>query len=127
MDLLLTADWPGNIRELENTVKQYVMLDATDALIANLQSMRTFAIADEAGHSLKELKRNAIRDCEYKVILTSLNRNHWNRRHTAQELHISYRSLLYTMKQLGFPAKRRIATNSCSSPTGEQSQPSSAD
>jgi len=109
MDALTTADWPGNIRELENTVKRYITLGSVEMVLADLQQQNV-SKASAGDRSFKALKRNAIRDCEYKAILDSLNRNHWNRQKTAIELDISYRSLLYMMQQLGLPRKRSQTT-----------------
>jgi len=108
MDALSRAPWPGNIRQLENAVKRYITLGSVETMVADLQpAAGTTEVAGASRDlSFKALKRNAIRDCEYKVILDSLNRNHWNRHTTALELNISYRSLLYMMQQLGLPRKR---------------------
>jgi two-component system response regulator AtoC len=111
MDVLLAAAWPGNIRELENAIKRYIVLGDAEPIIAELEKDGSAkAMAHTAGEcSLKVLRRNAVRDCEYTVILTSLNRNHWNRRKTARELNISYRSLLYRMGQLGLRGNEEMA------------------
>lgn len=110
LGLLVSADWPGNIRELENAIKRYVALGSAEALIADLRRTTPATLTDQKSGdlSLKALTRNAVRDCEYKAILTSLTQNQWNRRQTARDLHVSYRSLLYRMKQLDFPKKRSM-------------------
>ena len=110
LELFMGAHWPGNIRELENTVKHYIIVGRAEPIIADLQRQAVAPLMPDMSDaiSLKDLKRSAVRDCEYKVILTSLTRNHWNRRRTARELDISYRSLLYTMEQLGLPKKRDL-------------------
>jgi DNA-binding NtrC family response regulator len=110
LGLLVSADWPGNIRELENAIKRYVALGSAESLIADLRRTTPATLPDQKSGdlSLKALTRNAVRDCEYKAILTSLTQNQWNRRQTARDLHVSYRSLLYRMKQLDFPKKRSM-------------------
>jgi DNA-binding NtrC family response regulator len=105
--VFLTAEWPGNIRELEYVVKQYVILGSAETIIADLEANADEGATRTGGAlSLKMMRRNAVRNFEYKAILTTLNRHHWNRRNAAQELHMSYRSLLYAMKQLGLSDKR---------------------
>jgi len=114
MGVFVEADWPGNIRELENAVKRYIILGSAEPIIAELRDGASAAGA-ATERSLKALKRHAVRDCEYKVILSSLNRNNWNRRQAARELDISYRSLLYAMDQLGLKRKRN-ALHSATAP-----------
>ena len=53
------------------------------------------------GHSLKAAARAASREAERELILEALNRTRWNRKRAAQELQISYKSLLYKLKQIG--------------------------
>jgi two-component system, NtrC family, response regulator AtoC len=102
----LAADWPGNIRELQNAVRRYVLFGSAAPLVECEPAQANVKPTARSGDcSLKELRRSAVRECEYKAILTSLNRNQWNRRKTARELQISYRSLLYLMDQLDFPKK----------------------
>ena len=45
--------------------------------------------------------RAASREAEKELILKVLTRTRWNRRRAAQELQISYKSLLYKLKQIG--------------------------
>jgi len=50
---------------------------------------------------LKAAARAASRHAERELISRALNRTHWNRKKAAQELQISYKALLYKLKQLG--------------------------
>ena len=53
------------------------------------------------GVSLKQAARAASREMEKELILRALGRTHWNRRRAAQDLQISYKALLYKLKQMG--------------------------
>ena len=55
---------------------------------------------------LKRIAQQVTRRMEHDVILKVLQANHWNRRRTAEVLKISYRALLYKVRQAGLPAKR---------------------
>jgi two-component system response regulator AtoC len=57
--------------------------------------------------SLKEAAREASRQAERTLILSQLERTHWNRKRTARELQISYKALLYKLKQLGLDGSDR--------------------
>jgi two-component system, NtrC family, response regulator AtoC len=98
--------WPGNIRELENAVKKLVALGDEQRVIDELSFESPAARAIENGsnhsHSLKAAARAASREAERELILEALNRTRWNRKKAAQELQISYKSLLYKLKQIGF-------------------------
>jgi two-component system response regulator AtoC len=94
--------WPGNIRELENVVKKVVALgDEHFALSERVEVAAIPAPADIQSHSLKAASRAASREAERELILKALARTRWNRKRAAQELQISYKSLLYKLKQIG--------------------------
>jgi len=50
---------------------------------------------------LKQAARDASRRAERELILDTLSRTHWNRKRAARELQISYKALLYKLKQIG--------------------------
>lgn len=108
MDTLLSYSWPGNIRELENLVKKMVALADTKAALTELRAAaRPVKYTDKHdGRKLSSLKvaaRAASRRTERELILQALERTHWNRKRAAQELQISYKSLLYKIKQIDVP------------------------
>jgi two-component system response regulator AtoC len=61
---------------------------------------------EEGNIPLKHIAQQVTRRMEHDVILKVLQANHWNRRRTAEVLKISYRALLYKVRQAGLPAKR---------------------
>ncbi len=110
LEVLRKYEWPGNIRELENLVKRYVILGSEETISGDLLSRdRTHfdpEIAVDGSISLKEVTRQAVRELERKIILKVLQANHWNRKQAARTLKISYRALLYKIKEAGLPSKR---------------------
>jgi two-component system, NtrC family, response regulator AtoC len=106
LQVFLDYPWPGNIRELENVVKEIVALGDEQLAIAGLGAGTPATRKTEAvpvhGHSLKVAARAASREAERELILKALARTRWNRKRAAQELQISYKSLLYKLKQIGF-------------------------
>ena len=104
MDALTSYDWPGNIRELENMAKKIVALGDAGAAIGDLHAT-TLAITKPrdcaCASSFKAAARAASRRTERELILQALARTRWNRKRAAQELQISYKSLLYKIKQIG--------------------------
>jgi two-component system response regulator AtoC len=110
MALLQKYHWPGNIRELENLVKRYVILGNEEVISSDLvtreQEMFNPDINFDGPISLKKLTRQAVRELERKVILKVLQANHWNRKQAARALSISYRALLYKIRDAGLPSNR---------------------
>jgi two-component system, NtrC family, response regulator AtoC len=110
MSLFERHHWPGNIRELENLIKRYVILGSEDAIYKTLKSDEKEEDSEVAvptgAISLKELTRQAVRQLERRVILSTLEANHWNRRAVSRALGISYAALLYKMREAGVPARR---------------------
>lgn len=110
LHLLQKHPWPGNIRELENLIERFVILGSEEAVSVELLHWdRTNLSADVPIHGpiqLKKVTRQAVRDLERKIILNVLEENRWNRKRAASELKISYRALLYKIRQAGLPPKR---------------------
>jgi two-component system response regulator AtoC len=110
MTLLEKYHWPGNIRELENLIKRYVILGNEDAISGDLVPKEPEYFNPDINFdgpiSLKKLTRQAVRELERKVILKVLQANHWNRKKAARALSISYRALLYKIRDAGLPSNR---------------------
>jgi two-component system, NtrC family, response regulator AtoC len=110
ISVLQKYHWPGNIRELENLMKRYVILGTEEAITGDLAPRREEYFNPEINLdgpiSLKKLTRQAVRELERKVILKVLHANHWNRKRAARALSISYRALLYKIREAGLPPNR---------------------
>ncbi|MGA2813409.1 MAG: sigma 54-interacting transcriptional regulator [Candidatus Acidiferrum sp.] len=108
LELLVAHAWPGNIRELENIVKKMVAFADSKVALSELRAAPQWMRQPEAApepriSSLKVAARAASRRTERELILKALERTHWNRKRAAQELQISYKSLLYKIKQIDVP------------------------
>ena len=112
MNSLRKYHWPGNVRELENLIKRYVILGTEDAISADLRPRQVdFFSADisvEGPISLKKITRQAVHELERKIILKVLQHHHWNRKQAARALNISYRALLYKIRDAGLPSNRAV-------------------
>ena len=122
---LMEYDYPGNVRQLENLVKQVVVREdekiIEDLLLRGqqIQTARSYQPArqpagapvaagsidnaempenTEPDYSLKRRVSKAVSHEEKKLISEVLNKVNWNRRKAAEILEISYRSLLYKIK-----------------------------
>jgi DNA-binding NtrC family response regulator len=102
--LFMDYSWPGNLRELEAAARAIVAVGDESVAMGGLRS--TFVRSDNGSNgtrvSLKEVSRAASREAEKELILKVLTRTRWNRRRAAQELQISYKALLYKLKQIGY-------------------------
>ena len=97
--VLRTYSWPGNVRELENTVKRIVALGDEGPPLVDIEM--SLGKSQIHGYSLKQAARAASRQAERELILKVLGRTKWNRKRAAEELQISYKALLYKLKQIG--------------------------
>jgi len=113
MSLMQNYGWPGNIRQLENLIKRYVILGSEEAVSNELLEVEpTYTLPEidvEGSIPFKKLTRQAIRELERKIIIKALQANRWNRKQTAKALNISYRALLYKIRQVSLspPDSRR--------------------
>src|SRR5881628_134973 len=115
LDRLTRHRYPGNVRELENLIKRMIVLD--DPFLtrvplpeAGVDSTRPHAPAVAAPEpSLKDIARRASQAAEREAIAKMLEQTGWNRVRAARALRISYRALLYKIKQAGLDGERLSA------------------
>lgn len=107
MSLLQQYSWPGNVRQLENLIKQIVVrgdekiiLESIKATIITSETLGEIGTRTEGkDYSLKKRVAQAVTQQEKRLILEVLEKTNWNRRKAAEILEISYRSLLYKIKE----------------------------
>jgi DNA-binding NtrC family response regulator len=112
LNTLLRYSWPGNLRELQNVARAYLLAPNPAALEQEIERKQRTTLAGTPNGTpvrLKDQVREASKRFEAEIILRTLERNRWNRRQTAQSLSISYRSLLYKMKYCDIRAARQAA------------------
>jgi len=114
LEAALRYPWPGNLRELENFVKRYVILEDDEGSFRELLEMtgqqhRT-APREEAPpqkeQGLKALVRGLKDEAEMEAIADALEKTNWCRKDAAKMLGISYKALLYKMRQFNLDSGR---------------------
>ncbi|MEO5823094.1 MAG: sigma 54-interacting transcriptional regulator, partial [Vicinamibacteraceae bacterium] len=114
MELFANYEWPGNVRELENLVKRIVVLgdegaahEVIERRQLNVPARQLVEVSAPAAAPaelgnrltcLKDIGRTAAREAERVAILDMLERTRWNRKEAAEILGISYKALLYKIK-----------------------------
>ena len=113
-----TYPWPGNLRELSNFIKRYLVLGDEKLAINELQprsdgSGAQFDAApprsntSESSGGLKSLARSAKDEAEAEAIAKALDETNWNRKQAAALLQISYKALLYKIRQYGIAQQNK--------------------
>jgi two-component system, NtrC family, response regulator AtoC len=103
MQACMSYAWPGNLRELQNMVKRYIVLADEELAISELSSNAQYAsqAALSAGASgLKAMVRSVKNEAEAVAISEALQQTNWNRKQAAKQLGISYKALLYKIREL---------------------------
>ena len=134
-DALAAHRWTGNVRELENFMRKYLVLRDPVLLTEELRSRIKNSLAlnipssatppDAPPQPVLVKVNEAQRRMESEVILNALNKTRWNRKQAAAMLGIDYKALLYKMKKLGLEDKEANAQPADSQPAAES--PADAD
>ena len=127
MQVLMDYHWPGNVRELENMIKRMVVLGNESTVLQEIaqrepMSGPTSGAAEDDDEldlaalgadfaqggelDLKAISKRASQIAEKKVIERVLGQTRWNRKEAAERLQISYKALLYKMKENGLSEGR---------------------
>jgi DNA-binding NtrC family response regulator len=117
MEACLRHSWPGNLRELSNFIKRYLVLGDATLAASELQPRsdggagqhvdgRSAAAGVDSSGGLKSLSRNAKDEAEAEAIARALEETNWNRKQAAALLKISYKALLYKIRQYGIAQSR---------------------
>jgi len=103
--------WLGNVRELENVIQRLIVLGDEKAIIEELTPLtkkdsipeikKKKISTKKSQPSLKEINREAIKKAESEIILKALEMTNWNRKKAAHKLKISYKALLYKIRETG--------------------------
>jgi two-component system response regulator AtoC len=111
--------WPGNVRELENMVKRIVVLNTEQTVLEEIAHRTSSGspgngtaapfdleslgvdVSEGKGVDLKAIAKRAAQVAEKRVIERVLDQTRWNRKEAAERLQISYKALLYKMKENG--------------------------
>ena len=126
LDAAVNYPWPGNLRELENFVKRYVILEDDEGSLRELVEMSSTRqrtspreeVAAPKEQGLKALVRGLKDEAEMEAIADALEKTRWCRKDAAKMLGISYKALLYKMRQfnLDTPRSRRSAATVAADP-----------
>jgi two-component system response regulator AtoC len=122
---LMDFNWPGNVRELENLIKRVVIMGNEEMVVHQYLQESRKKVKPKSGEvppvsveprslqegqsrepettsvlpSLKHVAREAMRRAEGEAILKALEKTRWNRKAAARLLKISYKALLYKIRQ----------------------------
>jgi len=120
LEVFRKSPWPGNVRELRNVVSRLMLLGDWEAVrkellasdpagidgsqLAGFPSLRDTEDGrrspEQRFPSLKDIKRRAVQDAERRLIASVLVETGWNRKKAAKILGVSYKAILYKIKEL---------------------------
>src|SRR5262247_316862 len=130
MDSFLRYDWPGNVRQLENAVKRYLILPDMNVNLSELKEQTPSSAAapvavkpKEDNMSLKDVGTRAAEQAEKELVLRVLEETSWNRKQAARRLNICYKALLNKLKRWQIDNRHSFQSSLAKPPAGKDFQP----
>jgi DNA-binding NtrC family response regulator len=120
VDAATKYSWPGNLRELENVVKRYLILEDEGQILRELRAhggdgkaalpepARPLSSPQNEPGDLKSLVRSLKGEAEMVAIRQALEATNWNRKAAARLLKISYKAILYKIRQHRLEKQKNI-------------------
>ena len=130
MDSFLRYEWPGNVRQLENAVKRYLILPDMNVNLSELKDQTSSsanapvpAKPKEDNMSLKDVGSRAAEQAEKELVLRVLEETSWNRKQAARRLNICYKALLNKLKRWQIDNRHSFQSSLAKPPAGKDFQP----
>ena len=118
LDALVHFNWPGNIRQLENTIRRFLILPDLPTALAELRmdvvppngatAHPSSVPAEPHPMFLKEVGAHAAEVAERELVLRTLEETNWNRKQAARILNISYKALRNKLKKWNMQGRNQI-------------------
>jgi DNA-binding NtrC family response regulator len=118
-EAMLAYSWPGNVREVENVMRRFLVYQDADVLAQELKRLSA-PVEKTSIHLSTNGKSNAngnvvtmghleqsSREAETKLLLDALGATRWNRRQAAAQLKIDYKAFLYKLQKYGIVEKAK--------------------
>lgn len=133
--VMMEYQWPGNVREVENVMRRYLVYQDAGMLIQELERAivppepvvevekapepETVVVAGSRAPGSANLVtmdhlEHTSRMAETRLLLDALEATRWNRRQAAAQLNIDYKAFLYKLQKYGIveakPKRRAVGT-----------------
>ena len=130
MDSFLRYDWPGNVRQLENAIKRYLILPDMNMNLSELKDQTgqpgaapVVVKPKEDNMSLKDVGSRAAEQAEKELVLRVLEETSWNRKQAARRLNICYKALLNKLKRWHIDNRHSMQSAFTKPPATKEFQP----
>ncbi len=105
MNALITHDWPGNVREMENLIERLAIMweggPITLEHLAPYLSNQPIAVKTRHPTAGEPRRVDSLKEMEKTRVIEALQRNNWIQARAAHELGITLRQMGYRVKKYG--------------------------
>jgi len=116
MELLMAYDWPGNVREMENTLQQTLLLSPF-AVILPENLPKRFSQKEDAKDDISASGMSPLETAEREQIIQTLKETAWNQSKAAQRLGIDRKTLRMKIRRYGLQEEKIIPNGKPASKT----------